>query len=92
MRPPLAALFNQAAKPLPGLTPSSERISKKSVMSKRIYVHWLHIEHSIWFLQVKPAFVFDGRNILDHQKLRDIGYIVYALGKPLDPFLHKTIV
>lgn len=39
---------------------------------------------------VKPAFVFDGRNILDHQKLRDIGYIVYALGKPLDPFLHKT--
>lgn len=40
---------------------------------------------------VKPAFVFDGRNILDHAKLRDIGFIVYALGKPLDPFLHKTI-
>jgi UDPglucose 6-dehydrogenase len=40
---------------------------------------------------VKPAFIFDGRNILDHAKLRDIGFIVYALGKPLDPFLHKTI-
>ncbi|KAG1654793.1 hypothetical protein FOA52_005728 [Chlamydomonas sp. UWO 241] len=37
----------------------------------------------------KPAFVFDGRNILDHAKLREIGFIVYALGKPLDPFLQK---
>lgn len=36
---------------------------------------------------VKPAFVFDGRNILDHDKLRDIGFIVYGLGKPLDPFI-----
>ena len=26
----------------------------------------------------KPAFIFDGRNILDHQKLRDIGFIVYV--------------
>ena len=38
----------------------------------------------------KPAFVFDGRNILDHAALREIGFIVYALGKPLDPFLQKT--
>jgi UDPglucose 6-dehydrogenase len=38
---------------------------------------------------VKPAFVFDGRNILDHAKLREIGFIVYAIGKPLDPFLQK---
>ncbi|KAL6746731.1 UDP-glucose dehydrogenase [Haematococcus lacustris] len=38
----------------------------------------------------KPAFVFDGRNILDHDKLREIGFIVYALGKPLDPFLQKN--
>ncbi|KAG2493896.1 hypothetical protein HYH03_007833 [Edaphochlamys debaryana] len=37
----------------------------------------------------KPAFIFDGRNILDHAKLREIGFIVYALGKPLDPFLVK---
>ena len=44
---------------------------------------------AIYDTMVKPAFIFDGRNILDHQKLRDIGFIVYALGKPLDPFLQK---
>lgn len=30
----------------------------------------------------KPAFIFDGRNILDHQQLFDIGYNVFPLGKP----------
>jgi len=30
----------------------------------------------------KPAFVFDGRNILDHVKLQEIGFGVYAIGKP----------
>jgi UDPglucose 6-dehydrogenase len=30
----------------------------------------------------KPAFVFDGRNILDHAKLQEIGFEVYAIGKP----------
>ena len=35
----------------------------------------------------RPAFVFDGRNVLDHEKLRELGFIVYALGKPLDPFI-----
>lgn len=39
---------------------------------------------------VKPAFIFDGRNILPHEALREIGFIVYALGKPLDPFLQKS--
>ncbi|MDQ8185614.1 UDP-glucose 6-dehydrogenase [Pelagicoccus sp. SDUM812002] len=29
----------------------------------------------------KPAFVFDGRNILDHEKLRKIGFVVYAIGR-----------
>jgi len=33
----------------------------------------------------KPAFVFDGRNILDHSKLQKIGFEVYAIGKPFDP-------
>lgn len=32
----------------------------------------------------KPAFIFDGRNILDHAKLREIGFEVHAIGKP-DP-------
>ncbi len=29
----------------------------------------------------KPAFVFDGRNILDHKLLADIGFKVKAIGK-----------
>jgi len=32
----------------------------------------------------KPAFVFDGRNLLDHDALREIGFEVHAIGKP-DP-------
>ncbi|MCX7817507.1 MAG: nucleotide sugar dehydrogenase, partial [Syntrophales bacterium] len=30
----------------------------------------------------KPAFIFDGRNLLDHSKLRAIGFNVYPVGKP----------
>ena len=30
----------------------------------------------------KPAFLFDGRNLLDHKKLYEIGFNVYAIGKP----------
>lgn len=37
---------------------------------------------AIYNSMAKPAFVFDGRNILDHQKLMDIGFKVYAIGKP----------
>jgi len=29
----------------------------------------------------KPAFLFDGRNILDHKKLYEIGFNVYPIGK-----------
>ena len=35
----------------------------------------------------KPAFVFDGRNILNVDKLREIGFIVYSIGRPLDQWL-----
>jgi UDPglucose 6-dehydrogenase len=34
----------------------------------------------------KPAFLFDGRNILDHQALCDIGFNVFSLGKR--PLVH----
>lgn len=44
----------------------------------------------IYNTMMKPAFIFDGRNLLDHDKLREIGFIVYALGKPLDPFIQKA--
>ena len=30
----------------------------------------------------KPAFIFDGRHILDHKRLHALGFNVYAIGKP----------
>jgi UDPglucose 6-dehydrogenase len=36
----------------------------------------------IFASMAKPAFIFDGRNILDHNKLYNIGFNVYAIGKP----------
>ena len=30
---------------------------------------------------LKPAFIFDGRNILPHAKLKEIGFRVFAIGK-----------
>jgi UDPglucose 6-dehydrogenase len=41
---------------------------------------------AIYETMVHPAFVFDGRNILDHKKLFEIGFNVYAVGKP--PLTH----
>jgi len=41
---------------------------------------------AIYRRMVKPAFVFDGRNILDHQRLYELGFHVYAIGKP--PLTH----
>ncbi|CAN6298590.1 unnamed protein product [Urochloa humidicola] len=35
----------------------------------------------------KPAFIFDGRNVVDVAKLREIGFVVYSIGKPLDEWL-----
>lgn len=33
----------------------------------------------------KPSYIFDGRNLLDHQALREIGFQVYAIGKTQMP-------
>lgn len=38
----------------------------------------------IYASMAKPAFLFDGRNVLDHTKLREIGFEVHAIGHP-DP-------
>ena len=43
---------------------------------------------AIYRSMVKPAFIFDGRNILDHRRLFEIGFNVYAIGKP--PLTHFT--
>ena len=41
----------------------------------------------IFKFMVQPAFIFDGRNILDHRKLFDLGFNVFAIGKtPLKHF------
>ena len=37
----------------------------------------------IYEVMSKPAFLFDGRNILPHDELRKIGFEVYAIGKPI---------
>lgn len=38
--------------------------------------------HRIFKSMVKPAFIFDGRNILRHADLYQLGFNVYAIGKP----------
>ncbi|CAI5522133.1 unnamed protein product [Closterium sp. Naga37s-1] len=40
----------------------------------------------------KPAFIFDGRNVLDVEALRKIGFIVYSIGKPLDPWVKDLAI
>lgn len=36
----------------------------------------------IYHEMLKPAFLFDGRNILPHAKLKEIGFRLFAIGKP----------
>ena len=43
---------------------------------------------AIYADMVQPAFLFDGRNLLDHETLHTIGFNVYPLGKP--PLLHHS--
>ena len=41
----------------------------------------------VFSLMRKPAFLFDGRNCLDHQALFDLGFHVRAIGKaPMSHF------
>lgn len=37
---------------------------------------------AIFASMAKPAFLFDGRNILNHARLYEIGFNVYAIGQP----------
>jgi len=43
---------------------------------------------AIFDAMIQPAFIFDGRNILDHKKLHEIGFNVYAVGKPPRTHFH----
>ena len=40
----------------------------------------------------KPAFLFDGRNILDHEALHEIGFNVFPIGKPALVDLSPTVM
>ncbi|MCX7635137.1 MAG: nucleotide sugar dehydrogenase [Syntrophales bacterium] len=46
-----------------------------------------HLDYEkIYADMVKPAFIFDGRNILNHRACHGIGFNVYSIGKP--PLTH----
>lgn len=51
-----------------------------------VLTEWQHFAtldyQAIYDSMVKPAFIFDGRNLLDHRSLYDLGFNVYAIGKP----------
>ncbi|GMH40128.1 hypothetical protein BSKO_08032 [Bryopsis sp. KO-2023] len=44
----------------------------------------------IYDAMVKPAFLFDGRNLVNTEELREIGFVVFSIGKPLDPFVKRS--
>eukprot|EP00386_Alphamonas_edax_P001387 GDKI01004154.1.p1 GENE.GDKI01004154.1~~GDKI01004154.1.p1 ORF type:complete len:500 (-),score=110.45 GDKI01004154.1:24-1523(-) len=46
--------------------------------------------HAMYERMQKPAFVFDGRNILDHKTLYSIGFEVHAIGKPAMVFKYSS--
>ena len=55
-----------------------------------VLTEWKHFTQldyqKIFNSMVKPAAIFDGRNILDHQALYDIGFNVYPIGR--SPLVH----
>jgi UDPglucose 6-dehydrogenase len=51
-----------------------------------------HLDYETIFQSMrKPAFIFDGRNILDHKNLYNIGFNVYPIGKPKLTHFTKNI-
>ena len=60
-----------------------------------ILTEWAHFAdldyQRIFESMAHPAFIFDGRNILDHQDLFEIGFNVYPIGKaPLKHFYNHN--
>ena len=52
-----------------------------------ICTEWDEFKHlnyqDLYSIMEKPAFIFDGRKILDHDQLIDIGFHVETIGKQL---------
>lgn len=61
-------------------------VAAKDAHAIAIMTEWSHFAAldypAIYDSMVKPAFIFDGRNILDHQKLFEQGFNVYPIGRP----------
>jgi UDPglucose 6-dehydrogenase len=61
-------------------------VAAKDAHAIAVLTEWPHFAEldyrAIQESMVKPAFIFDGRNILDHKKLHAMGFNVYAIGKP----------
>jgi UDPglucose 6-dehydrogenase len=55
------------------------------------WAHFAELDYQqIYASMAHPAFIFDGRNILDHQALFEIGFNVYPIGKaPMQHFNHN---
>jgi UDPglucose 6-dehydrogenase len=63
----------------------------KGAHAVAVLTEWDHYRtldyRRIFKSMVQPAFLFDGRNILDHKELFDMGFNVFAIGKaPLKHF------
>jgi UDPglucose 6-dehydrogenase len=65
----------EAARGAHGIAIMTEWDSYRSLSWEKIYQS-----------MAKPAFIFDGRNILDHKRLHKIGFNVYPIGAP--PLTH----
>lgn len=51
--------------------------------------HFVELDYqAIHKSMTKPAFIFDGRNILDHKQLYALGFNIYPIGQP--PLTHFT--
>jgi len=61
-------------------------LAAKGAHAIAVLTEWSQYAHldyeAIFNSMVKPAFIFDGRNILPQKELYQIGYNVYAIGKP----------
>ncbi len=57
-----------------------------------VLTEWSHYStldyQAIFDSMIHPAFVFDGRNIIDHKALYEIGFNVFSIGRP--PQVHYT--
>ena len=83
--------LNVSEKTIPGVekmvtTCSSAMEAAKGAHAIAVLTEWDEFAtldyKAIYDVMSKPAFIFDGRNILPHTALRAIGFEVYAIGKP----------